>query len=46
MDRPHRLGEPVAAMRALTAGATAAGLVALSLVVAVVGRTGVAGRER
>jgi endonuclease YncB( thermonuclease family) len=32
-------------MRALTAGATAAGLVALSLVVAVVGRTGVAGRN-
>ena len=39
MDRPHRVGEPVGAMRALTAGATAAGVVALSLVVAFAGRT-------
>jgi endonuclease YncB( thermonuclease family) len=38
MDRPHRVGEPVGAMRALTAAATAAGVVVLSLAVAMAGR--------
>src|SRR4051812_5897184 len=39
MDRPHRVGEPVGAMRALTAAATAAGVVALSFAVVLAGRT-------
>ena len=39
MDRPHRVGEPVGAVRALSAAATAAGVVALSFAVALAGRT-------